>query len=79
MMIILAISIGWQEAFPLKAPMVSIASISLPDVDHCQPEESPLLFDHPEADLVFLTSGSALTTSSFSLVICSVYFQCAAF
>lgn len=52
MMIILAISIGWPEAIPLKASMISIILFFLPDLVPFQPEESPLAARHPEADLL---------------------------
>ena len=45
MMLILAISIGWQEALPLKAPMVSIAPFFLPDLVHFQPVNKKFLKD----------------------------------
>ena len=61
----------WQEAFPLKAPVVSMVPCFSPDLVHFQPEESPLLFGHSSN---FLTLGSTLTIPSFSFVICSVCF-----
>lgn len=46
MMIILAISIGWQEAIPLKAPMISTVTFFLPDLVHFQPVNKSFLKNH---------------------------------